>query len=57
MSETKREYASNYRKPPLRTRFKKADPATPRATQEKPADADRYDEGLREEGRGAPAVV
>jgi hypothetical protein len=23
MSETKREYAANYRKPPLRTRFKK----------------------------------
>jgi hypothetical protein len=30
MSETKREYAANYRKPPLHTRFKKGQSGNPR---------------------------
>jgi hypothetical protein len=29
MSETKRQYASNYRKPPLHTRFKKGQSGNP----------------------------
>jgi hypothetical protein len=30
MSETEREYATNYRKPPLHTRFKKGQSGNPR---------------------------
>ena len=30
MSETKREYVNNYRKPPLHTRFKKGQSGNPR---------------------------
>ena len=30
MSETEREYAANYRKPPLHTRFKKGQSGNPR---------------------------
>jgi Family of unknown function (DUF5681) len=35
MSETKREYAVNYRKPPLHTRFKKGQSGTPRGRAKK----------------------
>ena len=35
MSETKREYASNYRKPPLHTRFKKGQSGNPRGRPKK----------------------
>ena len=35
MSETKREYANNYRKPPLHTRFKKGQSGNPRGRPKK----------------------
>jgi hypothetical protein len=35
MSETKREYAANYRKPPLHTRFKKGQSGNPRGRPKK----------------------
>jgi hypothetical protein len=35
MSETKREYAANYRKPPLHTRFKKGQSSNPRGRSKK----------------------
>jgi Family of unknown function (DUF5681) len=35
MSETKREYAANYRKPPLHTRFKKGQSGNPRGRSKK----------------------
>ena len=35
MPETKREYAANYRKPPLHTRFKKGQSGNPRGRPKK----------------------